>query len=224
MIFSLAHQKGGSGKSTIAWELAINFLNKGKNVRILDCDIQHTCIATNLMRNGAISEGASIMPLDVRAIDSAKGLASFANNDSDDIIQIIDVGGYDDGLMRLALAISDFVITPLSYDYRVIAGLPTFTKALREVDKKIKEETDAFILYNNMSYQRSDFSVVNEMVKKLDRYKKLSSILRTRADYGNAIFAGGKSVTEYNPKGKASEEFSALADEVENLIKGVING
>ena len=42
MIITIAHTKGGVGKSTLAWNLAHSLKATGKIVRIVDLDFQQT--------------------------------------------------------------------------------------------------------------------------------------------------------------------------------------
>ena len=42
MIITVAHTKGGVGKSTLAWNLAHSLLEKGEKVTIIDLDFQQT--------------------------------------------------------------------------------------------------------------------------------------------------------------------------------------
>ncbi len=49
MVICINHQKGGVGKSTLAWNLAIE-LSKDINVEVVDLDVQQTVTLNNYVR------------------------------------------------------------------------------------------------------------------------------------------------------------------------------
>ena len=56
MIITLSHQKGGVGKSTLVWNLAIEY-SKQRKVYVIDLDMQQTFTQSLLIRHNNIKEG-----------------------------------------------------------------------------------------------------------------------------------------------------------------------
>ena len=50
MIITISHQKGGVGKSTITFNLAVQLMKKHNNVEIIDLDVQNTVTHLNTIR------------------------------------------------------------------------------------------------------------------------------------------------------------------------------
>jgi chromosome partitioning protein len=116
MIISVAHTKGGVGKSTIAWNLATQLESK-YNIEIIDLDFQKTLTYTNEFRD---------KPFKVRNFDNLKDLNKYIAKDNDARISIIDVGGFDSDINRMSIIMSDIVITPVSDSGTELLGLMRF--------------------------------------------------------------------------------------------------
>ena len=65
MLIVLSHQKGGVGKSTIAWNLATGLQNKKYIVELVDLDVQQTLFYTNEIRK----QNPKLKPLIVKRFD-----------------------------------------------------------------------------------------------------------------------------------------------------------
>lgn len=98
--------KGGTGKTTIATNLAVGLAKQKKKVLLVDSDPQESAMAWRLLRNkndsvAAISIATPTLHKDITAIG-----ASF------DYV-IIDVGGRDNEVLRSAFIAADLIIIPV---------------------------------------------------------------------------------------------------------------
>lgn len=89
MIIAISHQKGGVGKSTIAWNLALT-LQKKYDVELVDLDTQKTLTYTNEIRKHQTKS----TPLKIKTFGNPEDLKRYINSDSDDKLSIIDLGGF----------------------------------------------------------------------------------------------------------------------------------
>ena len=65
MIITISNQKGGVGKSTIAWNVAVELSKQTKkHLRILDLDAQKTLTMTNQLRNKKGLQALDLLPFD----------------------------------------------------------------------------------------------------------------------------------------------------------------
>ncbi len=208
MIISIAHTKGGVGKSTIAWNLAAQ-LNKKYTVEVVDLDFQRTLTYTNEFRD---------QPLSVKTFEGMKDLKRYISLDSDRRISIVDVGGFDSDVNRMAMFMSDLIVTPVSDSGTELLGLMRFEKILDEMSKAINEEITTAVLINDINPSKTKLDDLIEYVKKNKHFSLFDTILRTRADYGKALDLG-LGVTEFKKDGKASKEFKAFGKEVINIIE-----
>lgn len=215
-IITLAHQKGGTGKSTLAWNLAVEMGKKYKEYGykkfiFVDLDNQESVTMTNRLRMQFGQEPLEI----VRFTDDERArLEEFINSIEDDSLVIIDSGGYDADLNRLAIIASDFVITPVSSDYMEIFGLQKFKTILEELSDIKKETVVVNVVLNKIDPKLKDFSDIVDFINDIKNFKLLNTVLRFRSDYKHSI-GYGFSVKELDKKSKSSEEITSLIIEIE---------
>ena len=131
MIINISHQKGGTGKSTIAYNLAIALMLLGYTVTLVDADIQNTVTSINELRE---------TPLDfVIIINDEDELVNFINNANAEDIIIIDSGGFDSSLTRISIMGADINVTPLSDKVtELLAVVKKYSVILEEIEEEIK--------------------------------------------------------------------------------------
>lgn len=223
-IITLAHQKGGTGKSTLAWNLAVEMRKKYKQYGykkfiFVDLDNQESVTMTNRLR---MQYGHDPLEIIRFTDDERVKLEEFINSIEDDTLVIIDSGGYDADLNRLAIIASDFVVTPVSSDYMEIFGLQKFKTILEELST-IKQETVVVnVVLNKIDPKLKDFTDIIDFINDIQNFNLLDTVLRFRSDYKHSI-GYGFSVKELDKKSKASEEISSLINEIEKRA-GLNNG
>lgn len=117
MIITLAHTKGGVGKSTAAWHLAHAFKQLGK-VEIVDIDFNQTLHYINMIAGN---------PFIVHQPRNISELYELISRTTHDVTLVMDIGGFDSDLNRAAIRHSDHVVIPITPD-RVteVLGFRTF--------------------------------------------------------------------------------------------------
>ena len=207
MIVTLSHQKGGVGKSTIAWNLALGF-SKRLPVTVIDLDMQRSITAANRIR-----ADKGMVPLDIVSFDSDDAFVEYLKKDSDDRLTIIDSGGFDSGLNRIAIMASDLLITPVSDKPFDLLGLQKYEEILETLSGFQEENISSFVVLNALNPALRNFGDVMEFVVMSEHFDLAMSVLRQRVDFAHAVGVG-KSVFEYRPNSKAAMEMQALLDEV----------
>lgn len=225
-VITLAHQKGGTGKSTLAWNIAIelgqNHKKYGfKNFVFVDLDNQESVTMTNRLR---MQYGQQ--PLYITRFTDREGeqFRDFINEIDDDTLVVIDSGGYDADLNRLAIIASDFVITPVSSDYMEIFGLQKFKNILAELSN-LKGEgglVKVNVLLNKIDPKAKAFDDIEEFIKETVYFDLMDTIIRFRSDFKHSI-GYGFSVAELDKSSKATSEVKMLISEIE-MKAGLING
>jgi chromosome partitioning protein len=206
MIITVAHSKGGVGKSLLAWHLAI-----GIKAPIVDLDFQKTLVYTNSLRN---ANGKK--PLEIIQPESPKEFIELMDNWPENKDIIIDVGGFDSNLNRAAIYISDLIVTPAVDRVTEMAGLYKFHEIIKELSEKMKTNIQADILLNDVNPSSKDFTVIEELVGNLDHFRLMKSVIAHRADFYKAM-EEGMSVTEIKDgkvKNKAKKEIKKLIKEI----------
>jgi chromosome partitioning protein len=213
MIIVVSHQKGGVGKSTIAWNLATHLQNK-HNVELVDLDIQKTLTYANEIRK----RKTELKPLTVKTFDTPEDFKKYVNGDSDDRISIVDVGGFDSSMNRLAIVIADLIITPVSDKSFELLGIKTFEKVLAQLDEIVDHDIRVKVLLNNLNPKKSKLDSLKNFINKSPHFELLETILRHRADYDKSA-GDGKNVIEYDKESKAAKEIKDLTKEIKTILK-----
>jgi chromosome partitioning protein len=211
MILTLSHQKGGVGKSTVAWNLAVSF-SKIIDVRIIDLDTQRSLTVTNALR-----QEHGLNPITMLHFNTAEELAEYAQNDSDDILTIIDSGGFDSAFNRVAIIASDMLITPVSDKPFDLMGLQKYEEILKSLSAIQGEKLKTHILFNNINPAMKRFGDLIDFVCMSEHFELLIPILRQRVDIANSV-GEGKSIKEYRIFSRADQEMDELFLEVKSIL------
>jgi len=203
MIITVAHSKGGVGKSLLAWHLAI-----GLKTPIVDLDFQKTLVYTNNLRK---ANGHKMLKL--IQPETPEAFIELMDEWPEDKNIIIDVGGFDSNLNRAAIYISDIIITPAVDRVTEMAGLYKFHQIIKELSTKMKTNITADILLNDVSPTSKDFSVMEDLVDNLEHFQLMETIVAHRADFYKTM-EEGKGVTEIEGKSKAKKELKQLIKEI----------
>ena len=211
MILTISHQKGGVGKSTIAWNIAVYF-SKLLPTTIIDLDTQQSLTQTNQIR-----ESVGLEPLKIMQISNAGELAQYIEKDSQERLTIIDSGGFDSAFNRVAIVGSDMLITPVSDKPFDLMGLQKYEEILKSLSAIQKETIKTNILFNNLNPAMKNFGDLIEFICSSEHFELMASVLRQRVDISNSIGVG-KSVKEYRIFSKADREFDELFEEIQKKI------
>lgn len=204
-VIVVAHQKGGVGKSTIASNLAVELSRKYK-LSVLDLDMQKSLTYFNSLRkkNG-------LKEFDIIQADGIAEVKNAINNNSN--VLLIDVGGFDSDVNRIAILGADLIITPVSDSGIELVGLLAFRNILREI-RTHRHDLRASVLLNRINVRAgSSLNEIFDFINNNNEFSQLKTIIRDRSDFKKS-FDAGKSVVEFN--GKASEEILALIKEITN--------
>lgn len=211
MILTLSHQKGGVGKSTIAWNLAIEFA-KELPVHVIDLDMQKSLSAANNIRSAN-----ELKPLTIHSFSDENDFIAFIEKDRDDELIIIDSGGFDSAFNRVAIMASDLLLTPVSDKPFDILGLQSYEEILASLSAIAKSTLSTHVIFNNLNPALKNYGDVMDFVMMSDHFELMLSVLRQRVDFSNSI-GHGKSITEYRPQSKAAMEFLELKNEISGKL------
>ena len=216
MILLYSHQKGGVGKST----LAINHAYF-KGCSIIDLDSQNSSMLFNQLRK--MNDMKSIECFTADTVDEFKELVKDYKSNKENMI-IIDSGGYDSEINRLALISADIIITPVGASQIELFGLQKFRNILNDASDATGTNVKTHVLINNVdSRSKKKISELREYIEKNEKYfNLLESVIHTRVDFKNA-YGDGLTVKELDKESKATQEIKSLTKEIDNIIKNKKN-
>lgn len=207
MITTIANLKGGTGKSTVNFNLAVWLAIKGRPVRLFDLDPQRTLTDVVEIRR---EEGYTP---DIELDHSLQDLSPGA---LDGIEALVDVGASDMESMRQALAIADRIVVPVPPSQADVWSTQRFLKMIREIRGSGGADRPEVLGFIN----RADTHVfVRETGETFEALQMLPGItpLKTRLHQRTAYrrsFSEGLSVFELQPVSKAAREIYSLAGEL----------
>ncbi len=198
MITVVGNLKGGTGKSTVVFNLALWHEYQGRSVRLFDLDPQGTLTDTIEVRS---EEGYEPM------LSAETKLPSRIKGDV-----FVDVGTSDMDALKKALARADRIIMPVTPSQADVWSTQRFIGIINEATKrkKNKPELVAFLNRADTHHMTRENDEAYEALNQLDNVWILKPRLSHRIDFRRS-FSEGLSVFELNPGSKAAAEIDALA-------------
>lgn len=213
MIILIGGEKGGTGKTTLATNLAAMRALAGHDVLLIDSDPQGS--ANYWAQN---RDELSIQPRVACVQKFGKGLAMEVKDLAlryQDII--LDAGGRDSVELRSALIVVDKVylpIQPSQFDVWTLNSMNALVETAKGFNPTLQAKVIISRASTNPSVQESEET--RKLLADFPNLEPLELIIRDRIAYRKAA-KEGLAVTELKPKeAKASEEMTALYNEIFN--------
>ena len=219
MVIAICNEKGGSGKSTMAVNLAFRFA-KDYNLLLIDTDSQRSIEAFTTIRadNNVESTFTTATKLGSALIQEIKLLKEQYE------LVLIDTGGRDSKETRQALILSNVVIVPCIASQFDIAVLDKMISILLEVKMTINPDLKVFFVLSrattNLFLSQKNTSLRDYLSENLKENEAgsdfilLDSVLHEREAYKNAIIEGLSIFELCKESDKAYIEFEAFYQEI----------
>jgi chromosome partitioning protein len=203
-IVTVAQQKGGAGKTTLAAHLAVAYTAMKKRVVAVDIDPQQSLSRWYELRR----EWMDGMPAGVlvSAIEGWRARAEVDRVAAGHDVVIIDSPPHAETEARIAIRAADLVVVPVQPSpMDVWATRPTLELAAAE-------KVPALLVFNRVLPRAKLTEAMEAEVKQLGA-KIARARLGNRVAFAAAL-AEGKAVGESQPRGRAAQEIAALAKEI----------
>ena len=198
--------KGGSGKTTVATNLAVMRATDGRDVLLVDADDQETATDFTTLRNERAVGAASYTSIKLTGpavrTETLRLVAKYQ-----DII--IDTGGRDTTSQRAALSVADILLVPFvprSFDVWTLEKVAELVAEMRTANPRLA----AYTFLNRADPRGTDNDEAGEALRDTDALQFIGVALGARKAFSNAA-AQGMAVTELRPPDpKALEEVQQL--------------
>jgi chromosome partitioning protein len=207
MIYTIAHNKGGVGKTTLTLNLAAAM----RPDSIIDLDTHQSLAILNQLR-----PEASRLP--VHLCNTRQELVAQLRQSERGSTILVDCGGFDSDLTRMAVAAADVVLVPVKDDLPELIGLRRFDDVLSELSQEMEQHIHGHVLFNRIHPSRTRFDDVERFLSEARHLGRLNSTIAARKAYPSAL-AKGLGVTEDRASryGDAGQEMRRLVSELEGL-------
>jgi chromosome partitioning protein len=211
-VISVIQEKGGTGKSTIATNLA-GMASKRRRVALIDCDMpQGTSQSWASIRMGNKPES-----LTARTAASYKDLVMLVGElePGHDLI-VIDSPPRIAESTKAALILSTLTLIPLGASAAEIWATADLLNTI-EAAKAVKGKVDARILWNRFRASTNSAKELSESVRTELDLKQFETKIGYRVAYSEAL-ARGMTALEWNDR-QAQTEMLLLGAELNQILK-----
>ncbi|TSA79547.1 AAA family ATPase [Deinococcus detaillensis] len=217
MLYLVGGIKGGSGKTTVAVNLAVGLMLAGRDILLVDADDQETATDFCEWRNQRTEGNAGFTAIQLSGQAARNEILRLAEKYQD---VVIDTGGRDTNSQRAALTVADVYLVPFnprSFDIWTISKVSKLVEEAQHLNPNLK----AYVFLNRADARGSDNDDAAEALKEVTALTYLDVSLGNRKAYANAA-TQGMGVMELQPEDKkASAEFAALFNLIIDFEKNV---
>ena len=203
-VITIAQQKGGTGKTTLAVHLALGFIKYHKlKVVLIDTDPQGSLGKWFMIRTKKENSNDNLT-FKTASLWGAQYESKTLKNDHD--IVIIDTPPKIESDARPSIEAADLVLIPMSASHVDFWATGAIVEIAKKANKKI-------LIQINRSNQRSKLiTKTNDFIKSLD-LSSTQTIIGNRQIYASSM-GEGKTTIEKQKKGVAVEEIKKLSEQI----------
>lgn len=212
-IITIAQQKGGAGKTTLAAHLAVAWRQAGKSVALVDIDPQGSLTRWYQTRAQAFDGQAGFSHSQITGWRTQKEVERLAREND---VVVVDSPPHAETEARIAVRVASMVVVP-------VQPSPMDFWATQPTLDLGKQEKVRILLVLNRMPPRS--KVTEQLIGEIRGLLTPPAVDLADTRVGNRIaFAGallaGRAVTETDKGSKGAEEMSALAAEILRRVGG----
>jgi chromosome partitioning protein len=207
-VITVAQQKGGSGKTTLAVNLAVSLHGRGHSVALVDTDPQGSLGRWFLERMQAQGED--------EALDFSTSSAWGASYESEKLKRrfdfvIIDTPPKIDSDLRPALRVADLVLVPVATSHVDLWA----TEGVLDLARR--EKSPVLVVLNRVRHNTRLSSEVARKAAELGA-EVAGTQVANRVAYAETLGQGRSAVELPRSAGAARDEINALTDEILSAI------
>jgi chromosome partitioning protein len=203
-IITIAQQKGGAGKTTLAAQLAVVWSGQGRRLALLDIDPQGSLAAWAVLRRARLGEANLGFEFD--ALSGWRAAEWIERHAREADFVIVDSPPHAELEAKIAVRAAGLVVVPLQPSPLDLWSTATTLKLAREEGRKV------LAVLNRVPARSSLIDAVASELAR-DGVPVAVSRLGSRVAFAQAM-AQGRGVSETAPSSLAASEITALAIEI----------
>jgi chromosome partitioning protein len=207
-VITVAQQKGGAGKTTIAAHLAVALVQKGFKVALIDIDQQRSLSMWYKLREEKFGKGYTginfISTMGIRLPNELSRLKQHYD------IAIIDSPPRMESESKAAIREADVVIVPVQPSPTDLWATDLTMDYIKKEDGKMP-----YLIFNRASYNSKLATEIKQKLKKSGYQLKFS--IGNRVVFASSMMEG-RCVTETHPTSIASQEIKNLVNDIVSKI------
>ncbi len=204
MITVIANLKGGSGKSTVTFNLGLWLQMKGQPVVAYDLDPQQTLSDVAEVRR----EEGYTPPLQVN--QPRETLMDDMQYHPQNTQVLVDVGASNMDAMRQALSVANRIIIPVPPSQPDVWATQRFLEIVNELSLETNPEMRVFVNRADTHRAVRESDETEEVLRQLPGVELVEQRLYQRTVYRRSL-SEGMSIFEISKRSKAVEEFNHFA-------------
>jgi len=199
-----ASRKGGSGKTTLLAHMAVQALQDGEDVTVVDLDPQQ-----NLKAWWDARPQDALKLAQFPVTEFTVRLAAVENQSG---LLLVDTPGFEAAEMQPLIGAADFIVIP-------VQPTPNDLRAVGQTVQSVKSTgRDNFCFVVTRGIQNTRSTLQTPLV--LSNYGPVATtIIFNRVDYAGSM-ADGRTIQEIDPKGKGAEETAQLWAYIRRRMNG----
>jgi chromosome partitioning protein len=201
-IITIAQQKGGAGKTTLAAQIAVAFAADGKRVVLVDIDPQASLADWHRLRDGTQVR----YPLDISTVAGYRVSTELSRVKSSYDIVIVDSPPHAETEAKLAIRAADLVLVPVQLS-------PMDIWATRPTVQLARTAGVPVLLVLNRVPPRANIVQIMRAQLAEQELPVAQATIGNRVAFAESMLEG-LTVLESNPRSAAAAEIEALRQEI----------
>jgi len=207
-VLTLAQQKGGAGKTTLAAQLAVAFANSGKSVALVDIDPQGSLARWFKLREATAKAGR----INFTAVTGWRAQATVDKLKAAHDLVLVDSAPHAEIEAKIAVRVADLIVVPMQPSpLDLWATEPTLALARAEKRKVL-------IVLNRDQTRMKLSEALAGPIAELGA-QVADTTIGNRTAFAASMMEG-LGVVESAPRTKAAAEMLALAEEITRRLRG----